>query len=81
MDLGKIDQPSLQLLNLFTKLQKKYRSRKYTIGIFLDLSKAFDTIDHRILISKLEYYGIRGIVKVWFENYLSNRKQLLNTIK
>ena len=48
---------------------------KHVIGVFMDLSKAFDTLDHAILIRKLEYYGLRGVAIQWFKNYLTNRKQ------
>ena len=46
-------------------------------SVFIDFAKAFDTIDHKILISKLENYGLRGTTLQWFESYLSNREQVV----
>ena len=59
------------------KIQKAIDDGLVSCGIFLDLRKAFDTINHQILISKLEHYGIRGIANDWFRSYLHNRQQFV----
>ncbi len=49
--------------------------KKYAVGVFIDLIKAFDTIDHDILLNKMERYGIRGVVWKWLKSYEGNRQQ------
>ena len=58
--------------DLLNNAVKKY----YSCCLFLDLSKAFDTVDHNILLGKMSHqFGIRGLANKFFENYLSNRFQ------
>ena len=54
-----------------------FEKGEYTLEVFIDLSKAFNTVDHQILIKKLQYYGIDGTALEWFKSYLSNRKQYI----
>ena len=63
------------ILNLVENITKSFSDGKITLGVFIDLSKAFDTVDHEILLKKLQYYGISDITKKCLKSYLSNRKQ------
>ena len=55
------------VLNIVDKIQHAIDSGNFSCGLFLDLSKAFDTVNHQILLNKLEHYGIRGIALDWFK--------------
>ena len=65
----------MALLEFVERIHKALDRKEYTIGVFLDLAKAFDTVNHNILLNKLEHYGIRGTPLLWFKDYLTNRKQ------
>ena len=60
--------------NLVSHVLKNQHQNKYTAALFLDLSKAFDTLNHELLIEKLDIYGIRGVALNWFCSYLQERK-------
>ena len=63
------------LIEITEKFKESIDNGKYGCGIFIDLKKAFDTVNHNILLTKLEHYGVRGSILKWFESYLTNRKQ------
>ena len=63
------------LIQITEKIKESIDNNKFGCGIFIDLRKAFDTVNHEILIKKLEHYGIRGSALEWFKSYLFNRKQ------
>ena len=65
------------ILSIVDKIQKAIEERNYSCGIFLDFSKAFDTVNHKIILRKLEHYGIRGVANDWFKSYLTDRQQVV----
>jgi len=65
----------LALIELTDPIYSHIDSGDYILGLYFDLQKAFDTVNHKILLNKLFNYGVRGIVYNWFRNYLSDRKR------
>ena len=66
---------SLALVDLYDKISSAIDCKEHSVGIFLDLSKAFDTVNQNILLDKLSYYGIRGLPLDLVKSYLSDRMQ------
>ena len=69
-----IEQSTLQLID---QANNSFEKNKFTLGIFIDLSKAFDTAEDKILISRLKNYGVRGNNSKQFKRYLNNRKHFI----
>ena len=65
------------IFQLVNQISDDFSQGKYTLGIFVDLSRAFDTVNHNILLEKLKAYGIQFENKKWFRSCLSKRKQFI----
>ena len=63
------------LISLTESIKNTLDNKRFGCGIFIDLQKAFDTVNHQILLNKLKHYGVRGTALAWFSSYLSNRCQ------
>ena len=63
------------LIHMTEAIRSALDSGSVTCGIFVDFQKAFDTVNHEILLKKLEHYGFRGVINNWFRSYLTDRKQ------
>ena len=63
------------ILQLIDQITRAIDTKEITVGVFLDLSKAFDTVNHNILLHKLHHYGIRNTAQKWFRSYMKNRNQ------
>ena len=75
MGLGKTILPLTHLLTC--KISSALERREHAVGVFLDLSKAFDTVNHEILFDKLYHYGIRRLASEWVKSYFSERSQFV----
>ena len=58
------------IIQLVDQISNSLEKSQFTLGVFMDLSKAFDTVDHVIFISKIDHYRVKGRNFLWFKNYL-----------
>ena len=66
------------LIDLTEDIRQSIDNNQFSCGVSIDLQKAFDTVDHDILLKKLDHYGVRGVANDWFRSYLKNRKQYVH---
>ena len=72
---------SLAVMEFIEEITNATDNKKHATGVFIDLKKAFDTVDHGILITKLKHFRVRGVASDWGKSYLSSRKQFVNIDK
>ena len=63
------------ILELVNNIYEGFENNHFTVGVFIDLKKAVDTVNHEILLDKINFYGSRGIPLTWLTSYLSHRHQ------
>ena len=63
------------ILDIVNAIQTNMDKHSFSCGVFIDLKKAFDTVDHNILLPYLDHYGFRGVINKWFSSYLLGRTQ------
>ena len=65
----------MAILELVNNIYEGFENNQYTVGVFVDPKKAFDTVNHEILLDKLNFYSITGIPLTWLTSYFSHRQQ------
>ena len=70
-------QLTIAIVHLVNEILKSFENNCYTLGVFIDLTKAFDTVDHNIVLKKLLHYGVRGNTLKLLQSYLQNRKKYI----
>ena len=66
------------LLSMCQQIRETIDKGNLAVGVFVDFQKAFDTVNHEILLRKLEHYGIRGVPNQWFSSYLNKKQQCVS---
>ena len=68
------------ILSIVEEIRQNLYNGIFSCGVFVDLEKAFDTVNHNNLLAKLEHYGVISVTNDWFRSYLSNRKQMVDLV-